>query len=1280
MATILFQAAGAALGGVFGPLGAIFGRAAGALAGNLVDRALIGGGSTRSGSRLATARIPGASEGTAIARVYGTMRIGGTLIWATRFEEAVNVERQGGKASGTRVKTYRYFANIAVGLCEGPIALVRRVYADGRELDLGDVEMRVYRGDEQQLPDPLIEAKQGEGMAPAYRGLAYVVFERLPLDDFGNRIPVLQFEVVRPVGALEGQLRAITIIPGATEHGYATTRVTEKTGDGAARIINRNTLVANTDWTASLDELQALCPNLKRVALVVTWFGTDLRAGECRIVPGVEVSSRNESRAWQVSGLGRGDAHPVSHHAGGPAFGGTPDDQSVVEAIRDLKARGLEVTLYPFLMMDVPEGNGLADPYGGAEQAAYPWRGRITGAVAPGRGGATDGTDAARTEIAAFCGAATAADFTVSGGRVAYHGQEESYRRMILHYALLAEAAGGVDGFLIGSELRGLTTLRDGLDGFPFVEQLVALAEAVRSLLGDACAITYGADWSEYFGHQPEDGAGDVYFHLDPLWANAAITAVGIDNYMPLADWREADLAAASPDGFDSAGDPDGLMRQIAGGEGFDWYYAGDADRRLRIRTPITDGAAGKPWVYRPKDIEAWWGNRHYERRGGVELGQPTGWQAGMKPVWFTELGCPAVDKGANQPNVFPDPKSAESALPHFSSGARDDAMQRRFLEAHHRYWQAPERPAGMVDADRLFVWAYDARPYPAFPFDRELFADGNNWRTGHWLNARLGAGTLSAVIAAILADHGIADVDVSGVSGDLTGYAQAQVTSARAMLEPLAAAFSLDIFPRGQTLVLRARHKVSLPATTLEVLADLDGEPLFTETRGHDADHAGAALLTFFDEAGDYKEASVRSRRIAAATDRVIATDLPAVLPEETALLAVEAMLRDDRMARYRLELSLGPGEIGVETGDVLRFGAPLDGRYLVTRIEDGLARALTLNRMAAAPRPAGAGQTEDAAAGSRASEGFAPEIVYLDLPAFEPGPETGFARVAALTRPFRRIALSSAPDGETYADRVVIERPAVIGRLTATLLPGPVGRFDRANAVLLLLSYGALSSASEAAVLNGANRMAIASTGGGFEVIGFADAVETAPGVWRLATLLRGLAGSEDQMAKGADPGARVVLLDTAVTPLGLTPDEVGLPLDWIADPVGRAGGGLPPVAVTAGLRAATPLAPVHLRGARGAGGEIVFSWLRRGRIDADDWAARDIALDEPEERYRLEILSGQNVKRSVETAAPGWTYPAGDEIADFGGRQTTLAIRVRQLGRKVPEGVSASAEIRP
>ncbi|WP_160005484.1 glycoside hydrolase/phage tail family protein [Rhizobium sp. 18055] len=1276
MATLLFQAAGAALGSVFGPVGAIIGRAAGALAGSVVDHALINGSSTVRGAHLSTARIPGADEGTAINRVYGAVRIGGTLIWATRFEEEVTTERTGGKASGgTRVETFRYFANLAVGLSEGPIGHVRRVWADGKELDLTKIEMRVYRGDAAQLPDPLIEAKQGAGNAPAYRGLAYVVFERLPLDAYGNRIPLLQFEVVRSVGGLESQIRAVCIIPGATEHGYQLAQVSESTGAGSARILNRNSLQGASDWDISLDELTALCPNLERVALVVSWFGTDLRAGECRVVPGVEVTSRSdESRPWSVSGVERGAAHLVSRTNGGPAYGGTPDDASVLSAIADLKARGLQVYLYPFLMMDIPANNALPDPYGGGQQPAYPWRGRITGHPATGQPGTADRTATARSQLLAFAGNAQPSHFSVTADRVAYLGSERSYRRFILHYAQLARAAGGVDGFLIGSELRGLTQLRDGSDAFPFVEMLIALAADVRALLPQA-KITYGADWSEYFGYHPTDGSGDVYYHLDPLWASPDIAAVGIDNYMPLADWRDQDLASAGPDGFRLADDRDAMIAAINAGEGFDWYYADAAARRARQRSPITDGLAGKPWVYRYKDIGSWWANPHFERVDGAERTVPTAWVPSGKPVWFTELGCGAVDKGANQPNVFADPKSVESGAPYFSNSMRSDSMQRRFLEAHHHWWAGGAAPAGMVDPTHLFVWSWDARPYPAFPLATDLWSDGNNWRTGHWLNGRLGGGTLADVIAAILRDHGFADFDVEEVSGDLTGYVQGDLNSARSLIEPLLQAFQIDALEDAGLLRFRSRARASLPALEVDILVDREDEPLWQETRGHDSDFAAEAVLTFYNPALDYEQASVRSHRVAQTTSRVIRQDLAAVVAEEAALAAAEALLRDNRIARRSIRFSLPPGELAVQPGDVVSIAEGPAGRFLISRIEDGDARRIEAREFAPSAGGSLRAATDGRDGGGTASNLFAPVVHLLDLPRFDGSEAASFARAAVFAKPWRTVGLSSSATTEGYRGRVLLDRPATIGTLAAALGSGVTGRFDWSQPLVVNLAYGELSSAAEISVLNGANRIAVRATNGVWEVLSFLQADEIESGRWRLGGLLRALAGTEDAMASGAVSGAAAVLLDEAVKPLGLGSDEMGLALNWIAEASGSlemAG----PFVFEGGMRAETPLSPVHLRCARAPSGDAVITWTRRGRDNADSWIGADIPLDEPFERYRVDVLDGDSVVRTAEVDRPEWTYASADQAQDFGGQQSSLTVRIRQIGERVPLGLPAAA----
>src|SRR5690606_26138204 len=119
-------------------------------------------------------------------------------------------------------------------------------------------------------------------------------------------------------------------------------------------------------------------------------------------------------------------------------------------------------------------------------------------------------------------------------------------------------------------------------------------------------------------GHQPDDESGDVIFHLDPLWADPAIACVGIDWYPPLSDWRDGDGHADALAGYRGPEDPTYLAANVAGGEGFDWYYANDADRAAQMRTAITDGAHGEDWIFRPKDLIGWWSHTHYDRPGGV--------------------------------------------------------------------------------------------------------------------------------------------------------------------------------------------------------------------------------------------------------------------------------------------------------------------------------------------------------------------------------------------------------------------------------------------------------------------------------------------------------------------------------------------------------------------------------------------------------------------------------------------------------------------------------------
>ena len=166
-----------------------------------------------------------------------------------------------------------------------------------------------------------------------------------------------------------------------------------------------------------------------------------------------------------------------------------------------------------------------------------------------------------------------------------------------------------------------------------------------------------------------------------------------------------------------------------------------------RVRTPSGGTAHGEHWLFRPKDRFGWWSNPHHDRPGGVRAATPTAWAPRMKPIRLTEVGCAAVDRGPNAPNLFQDPKSSENALPPHSGGTRDDTAQRPALEAIlGHYAQAENNPeSGLYDGRMLEaadLWCWDARPYPAFPALDAVWADGSAWNAGHWLNGRLvGAG-----------------------------------------------------------------------------------------------------------------------------------------------------------------------------------------------------------------------------------------------------------------------------------------------------------------------------------------------------------------------------------------------------------------------------------------------------------------------------------------------------------------------------------------------------------
>jgi hypothetical protein len=224
MATIVLTAVGAAFGG---PVGALIG----AVAGQAIDASLFAP-KPRQGPRLGELAVQTSSYGTAIPKLFGTMRAAGTVIWSTDLQERRG-SSGGGKGRPSTVE-YSYSASFAVALSGRPIRNVRRIWADGKLLRgvAGDfkspTKFRLYLGDEDQPVDPFIASAEGSGNSPAYRGTAYAMFEDFQLADYGNRIPSLTFEIEADpgpvsIGAIAEELSDGAVHAGATPTvgGYA---------------------------------------------------------------------------------------------------------------------------------------------------------------------------------------------------------------------------------------------------------------------------------------------------------------------------------------------------------------------------------------------------------------------------------------------------------------------------------------------------------------------------------------------------------------------------------------------------------------------------------------------------------------------------------------------------------------------------------------------------------------------------------------------------------------------------------------------------------------------------------------------------------------------------------------------------------------------------------------------------------------------------------------------------------------------------------------------------
>jgi hypothetical protein len=584
-----------------------------------------------------------------------------------------------------------------------------------------------------------------------------------------------------------------------------------------------------------------------------------------------------------------------------------------------------------------------------------------------------------------------------------------------------------------------------------------------------------------------------------------------------------------------------------------------------------------------------------------------------------------------------------------------------------------------MVDPGRVSVWAWDARPFPVFPDFEQVWADGANWRTGHWITGRLEGAPLDEVLGAMLAEYGLARQEAPPLDGFLDGYVLDRPMSARDALEPLCELFGFDVTVREGRVQWRGRRGRRVAALAQAELVAAGREPIVSRRRAQETELPASLELHFVDGDGDYARATVGSRRLAVTSRRESRLDVAATLGRDEARRLVEARLQDLWSGRDLIEFTASPRRLELEVGDLVRLDDDA-ASWRITRIADGAGRRVTaesVDNAAGLHAPARASTARRPRSAPPMSGPAAAAILDLPVASADAAP-LQYLAVAADPWP-GRAAIWRASGDAAFALHASAELPAVIGRTREAFPAGPLWRWDDRTVVEVEWSRDAIASVDDLAALGGGNLLAVEGEGGRWEIVSAARAELVGPRTSRLSRFLRGLAGSEAEAARDVSAGARVVRLDDALVPLTTSPADLGRTYRYRIGPAERDP--VDPVFVelsaTVGPAALTPLAPVRLRARRVAQG-VEIGWIRRTRIGGDAWEPMEVPLGEASERYDVAVLRNGEPVRTLETGEARVLYSAADEIADFDVPQTVLSVRVRQLSATVGPGAAAIASL--
>lgn len=547
------------------------------------------------------------------------------------------------------------------------------------------------------------------------------------------------------------------------------------------------------------------------------------------------------------------------------------------------------------------------------------------------------------------------------------------------------------------------------------------------------------------------------------------------------------------------------------------------------------------------------------------------------------------------------------------------------------------------------------------------------------------GIASLGDIIRDFAWRSGLDEVDVTGLTSDVSGLMIGRPTTARAAIEPLARTFLFDAAEVDNQIIFAAYPKAVVATLAQGDLAAHEATSKHVDkvsvSRAQELDLPREISVEYIDPARDYQTGVQRARRLSTPSQEVNIMAMAMVMTADRAKQAAEVELarlwqdRDHYAFSVPLKLAaLAPGDVinlpvsGMVRQvaiDSIEFGGGVlqcSGRGYSSLVYDSVA----VGDVGSLP-------------GQVISISGDTILHLLDLPPVSTSdgqsPVIHMAAAGATSAWSGAVIYVSDDGGGSYQEMAVVQALAVMGTVAALPGQGPTAFWDEVNSLNVMLAQPSmeLESRSALAVLNGGNA-ALA----GDEIIQFRDAILEVDGSYTLKGLLRGRRGTEYAMSSHTMDERFILLESGTLMARDTSFSNIGRSLLYKALSNGQTIGEVTGQAFTYRAHNLKPFFPVHLKAVRNGGGDITVSWVRRARLSGEWRDNVDVALDEASEAYELEILSGSDVIRTLAVGTPLAIYSAAQQTTDFGSPQSAVSIRLYQISQAVGRGWPASVTL--